>query len=245
MATYFGEVVFPSSRAFWDENEGEELTDELQELQININWLKDKPISMKKLILVEGEIIIGTDMKNFLKEGLCHDAKKICTIQDECNKELAVIYQVNEDLYVCIIARNFDTKLAGEFVIKISDILSISKSIYLITWRHVSQYKSANIPNVPSFLRCLYTKNASDLCKSHKEILEKPNIIYGVAAGILSFAQMMEYQSVLYVLYTDSFVLDSLAAEPLIEIFAEISNQDLHNITFIGKSFFNKGNLYI
>lgn len=30
MATYFGEVVFPSSRAFWDENEGEELTDELQ-----------------------------------------------------------------------------------------------------------------------------------------------------------------------------------------------------------------------
>lgn len=30
MATYFGEVVFPSSRAFWDENEGEELTDESQ-----------------------------------------------------------------------------------------------------------------------------------------------------------------------------------------------------------------------
>ncbi|KAL2728568.1 proteasome assembly chaperone 1 [Vespula squamosa] len=241
MATYFGEVVFPSSRAFWDENEGEELTDELQgELQVNINWLKDKPTSMKKFILVEGEIII-----DFLKEGLCHDAEKICIIQDECNKELATIYQVNEDLYVCIIPRNFDTKLAGEFVIKISEILSISKSIYLITWRHVSQYKSANIPNVPSFLRCLYTKSANDLCKLHKEILEKPNIIYGVAAGILSFAQMMEYQSVLYVLYTDSFVLDSIAAEPLIEVFAEISNQDLHNVTFVGKSFFNKGNLYI
>lgn len=56
---------------------------------------------------------------------------------------------------------------------------------------------------------------------------------------------MMEYQSVLHVLYTDSFVLDSIAAEPLIEIFAEISDQDLHNVTFIGKSFFNKGNLYI
>ncbi|KAF7394886.1 hypothetical protein HZH66_008060 [Vespula vulgaris] len=241
MATYFGEVVFPSSRAFWDENEGEELTDELQaELQVNINWLKDKPTSMKKFILVEGEIII-----DFLKEGLCHDAEEICIIQDKCNKELATIYQVNKDLYICIIPRNFDTKFAGEFVIKISEILSISKSIYLITWRHISQYKSGNIPNVPSFLRCLYTKDAKDLCKSHKEILEKPNIIYGVAAGILSFAQMMEYQSVLYVLYTDSFVLDSIAAEPLIEVFAEISNQDLHNVTFVGKNFFNKGNLYI
>lgn len=61
-----------------------------------------------------------TFISDFLKEGLCHDAKEICVIQDEHNKELAVIYQVNEDLYVCIIARNFDTKLAGEFVIKVS-----------------------------------------------------------------------------------------------------------------------------
>ncbi|KAI4487256.1 hypothetical protein M0804_005405 [Polistes exclamans] len=242
MATYFGEVVFPSSRAFWDEYEGEESIDELQdEPHINIIWLKDKPTSMKKFVLVEGEIII-----DFLKEFLCHDSEKICAIQNEHNKELAVIYQVNEeDLYICIIAPSFDTKIAGDFIIKISDILSICKSIYLISWRHVSHYKSANIPAVPSFLRCLYTKSGNNLCKSHKELLEQPNIIYGVAAGILSYAQMMDFQSVLYVLYTDTFVLDSIAAKPLIEIFAEISNQILHNISFAGKSFFNKGNLYM
>ncbi|KAI4500187.1 hypothetical protein M0802_004604 [Mischocyttarus mexicanus] len=241
MATYFGEVVFPSSRAFWDECEEEELIDELQEeLNINIKWLKDKPTSMKKFLLVEGEIII-----DFLKELLCHDTEKICVIQNEHNKEFAAIHQANEDLYICIIARNFDTKFAGDFVIKISDILSICESIYLISWKHISHYKSANIPAVPSFLRCLYTKSGSNLCKSHKEILERPNIIHGVAAGVLSYAQMMDFQSVLYVLYTDSFVLDSIAAKPLIEVFAEISNQILYNISFVGKNFFNKGNLYM
>lgn len=241
MATYFGEIVFPSSRAFWDEYDGEDLTDEFQETpKLNVKWLTNKPTCINQLILIEEEII--TD---FSKECLCHHSEEVCVIEDHNDKKLATIFQVNKDLYVCIVVPSFDTKCAGEFVIKIKDILSSSKEIYLITWRHISQYKSENVPNVPSFVRCLYTKTGSDLCKLHKEVLKQPNIIYGVAAGVLSYAQMMGLKSVLYVLYTDSFALDSKAAEPLIEIFAEITGQTLHNITFVGKSFFNKGNLYM
>ncbi|KAK2589240.1 hypothetical protein KPH14_002041 [Odynerus spinipes] len=241
MATYFGEVIFPSSRAFWDEYDGEDLSNELQEeVKLNVKWLQDKPTCINKLMLIEGDVI--TD---FSKECLCHDSEEVCIIEDHCNKKLVTIFQVNKDLYVCIVAPNFDIKLAGELVLNISDILSSSKSIYLITWRHVSQYKSENTPTVPSFIRCLYTKNESDLCKLHKDLLEQPNIIYGVAAGVLSYAEMMELPCVLYTLYTDGFILDSKAAEPLIEIFAEITGQTIHNITFVGKSLFNKGNLYM
>lgn len=240
MATSFGEVVLPSSRAFWDEYE-EELIDELEDVSvIDVVWLKDKPTSMKKFVLVEEKIII-----DFFEKFLCHGAEKICTIQNELNKELAGIHKVNEDLYICILAPWFDIKIAGEFVTKINDILLICKSIYLISWRYVSDYKSANIPAVPSFLRCLYTNSGKKLCKSHNKILEQPNIIYGVAGGILSFAQMMNLQSVLYVLYTDCFVLDSTAAKPLIEIFAEISSHLLYNISYAGRSYFDKGNLYM
>lgn len=54
----------------------------------------------------------------------------------------------------------------------------------------------------------------------------------------------MELPSVLYILYTDSFVLDSLSAEPLLKLFSAM-NCTLHDVTFSEKDFFNKGNLYM
>lgn len=59
----------------------------------------------------------------------------------------------------------------------------------------------------------------------------------------MSYAQIMELPSVVYVLYTDSFVLDSLSAEPLLKLLTNYTL--LHNVTFSGKDFFNKGNLYM
>lgn len=59
----------------------------------------------------------------------------------------------------------------------------------------------------------------------------------------MSYAQIMELPAVLYVLYTDSIVLDSLSAEPLLKLLANYA--PLHTVTFSGKNFFNKGNLYM
>lgn len=59
----------------------------------------------------------------------------------------------------------------------------------------------------------------------------------------MSYAQIMELPSVLYVLYTDSIVLDSLSAEPLLKLLANYA--PLHTVTFSEKNFFNKGNLYM
>lgn len=48
--------------------------------------------------------------------------------------------------------------------------------------RHVSQFQSTNIPEIPSFLRILATKNAN-VSKYKIEPLEQPNIVFGVGAG--------------------------------------------------------------
>ncbi|XP_015179817.1 PREDICTED: proteasome assembly chaperone 1 [Polistes dominula] len=241
MATYFGEVVFPSSRAFWDGYEEEESINELQEeSHINVTWIKDKPTSIKKLIVIEGEIIIDY-FKKFLKE----ESEKICVIQNENNKELGAIHHVSVDLCIFNISPSFDLKNAGEFVIKISDILSICECTYLIHWRHISHYKSAVIPHEHCFIRCLYKNNENNLCKSNRQMLEQPNIIHGVAAGILSYAQMMDYHSILYVLYSDNFVFDSEAAKQLMEIYEEINKENLDKLPQVEKNSFYKGNLYM
>ena len=149
-----------------------------------------------------------------------------------------------------------------------SDIVSTAKRTICITCHHISHFRTAKIPTVPSFLRMLATKNGGSVCSLKEPLLEQPNIVYGVTAGgwhlnntrlllrykfidkilfplsVLSYAEFMELPSVLYILYTDTFVLDSLSADPLLKLFSAM-DCIVHDVAFTGKNFFNKGNLYM
>ncbi|XP_017877855.1 proteasome assembly chaperone 1 [Ceratina calcarata] len=240
MASFFGEVVFPVSRAFWDdEDENGTSESSVKEPKFFVRWLKDKPSDIDTLIVIEGEMLI-----DFSKECLCQNSEEACFVEDDKQKKLCTIYQVNEEVYVCIVSSQFDVKFSGMLVEKMSDVISSVKNTICVTCRHMSQFKSKNVPEVPSFLRMLFTKNGQNVCKVKEPLLERPNIIYGVTAGVLSYAEFMELPAVLYVLYTDCFALDSLSAEPLLKLFAAV-NCKLHDVTFAGKDFFNKGNLYM
>ncbi|OAD56103.1 Proteasome assembly chaperone 1 [Eufriesea mexicana] len=240
MATFFGEVVFPVSRAFWDdEDESSTSGCAVNQPEFFVRWLEEKPSKIETLIVIEGEMLI-----DFSRGCLCPDLKEVCFVEDDKQKKMFTIYEVSGEVYLCIVTSSFDVKLSGKLVEKIGDIILSAKNTICITCRHISQFKSKNIPAVPSFLRMLTTKNGENICKWKEPLLEQPNIIYGVTAGVLSYAQIMELPSVLYVLYADSFVLDSLSAEPLLKLFAAM-NYTLHDVTFSGKDFFNKGNLYM
>lgn len=239
MASFFGEVVFPVSRAFWDDEDENKATDcSVNQPEFFVQWLKTKPSSIDTLIVIEGEMLI-----DFVKECLCPNSEEVCFVEDEKQKKIYTTYQVTNDIYLGIVSPHFDVKLSGKFVEKMGDIISSAKSIICITCCHISNFKKKDIPTVPSFLRMLTTKSGENICKSKEPYLEQPNIIYGVTAGVLSYAQIMELPSVLYVLYTDSIVLDSLSAEPLLKLLANYA--PLHTVTFSGKNFFNKGNLYM
>lgn len=68
------------------------------------------------------------------------------------------------------------------YLLQISDLLSSTESTISIVCRHVSQFQSTSIPETPSFLRILATKNAN-IAKCKIESLEQPNIVFGVGAG--------------------------------------------------------------
>ncbi|XP_043258101.1 proteasome assembly chaperone 1 [Colletes gigas] len=240
MVSFFGEVVFPVSRAFWDD-EDESTPNErtTNQPEFTVRWLKEKPARINTLIVVEGEMLL-----DFTKECLCQSSEEACLVEDENKKKMCIIYQVNDDVYLCIVSPRFNVKFSGKLVDKISDILLSANRTICITCRHVSQFKCNDTPNVPSFLRMLVSKNGESVCNLKETLLEQPNIVYGVTAGVLSYAEFMELPSVLYVLYADHFVLDSLSAEPLLKLFIAM-NCAMHDVTFTGKNFFNKGNLYI
>ena len=240
MASFFGEVVFPVSRAFWDDEEESGPTGQpIYQPEFFVRWLKEKPTQINKLIVIEGEILI-----DFSKESLGKNSKEVCFVEDDKQKKACTIYQINDEVYLCIVSEHFDVKFSSKLVDKMTDILSSVENTICITYRHISQFKNKNIPAVPSFLRMLVTKSGNNVCKLKEPFLEQPNIVYGVTAGVLSYAQFMELPAVLYVLYIDSFALDSASAEPLIKLFVAL-NCTLHDVSFAGKDFFNKGNLYM
>uniref|UniRef100_V9IL95 Proteasome assembly chaperone 1 n=1 Tax=Apis cerana TaxID=7461 RepID=V9IL95_APICE len=69
MATFFGEVVFPVSRAFWDEEDENRTIDySVNQFKLSIQWLKEKPLAIDTLIIVEGEMLIDFFKRMFVSK---------------------------------------------------------------------------------------------------------------------------------------------------------------------------------
>jgi len=239
MVSHFGEVVFPSSRAFWDdEDEYEPADNTLHCPKLSVRWLKPEPEHIQKLIVMEGDALIS-----FVEHGLCPIMEEACIIEDENHKRVSVIYHCDKQIYICLILPQFDTKNAGKFVNQIYDLLQSSESAISIVCCHRTQFQSTRIPETPSFLRILTTKTAT-VTNGGIESLEQPNIVFGVGAGVLSCAEFTGIPAKLYVVYIDSFVLDSKCAEPILHILTDEIPCKLQQLKF-AESPFSKGNLYM
>lgn len=240
MVSHFGEVIFPTSRAFWDDEDEYEPADNNIEHapKLYVRWLKIKPECIQKFIIMEGDPLIP-----FVEQCLCPKAEEACVIENENHKRVSVIYQIDKQIYVCIILSQFDTKNAGTLVNQIYDLLLSSESTISIVCRHISQFQSTSVPETASFLRILATKT-TDVTKCTIEPLEQPNIIFGVGAGALSYAELTGIPAKLYILYIDSFVLDSKCAEPILQVLTDEIPCRLQQPKF-AENLFSKGNLYM
>ncbi|XP_014489501.1 PREDICTED: uncharacterized protein LOC106752361 isoform X2 [Dinoponera quadriceps] len=240
MVSHFGEVVFPSSRAFWDDEDEYESAENLEDRPtLFLHWQKSKPEHIKKFIIIEGEPLIP-----FAEQCLCHKVEEACVIKNKNDKKVSAIYEMDKQLYLCIILPQFNTKDAGILINELFDLLLNTENTIAIVCRHISQFQSTNIPDDPSFLRILTAKNANDTSECKIETLEQPNIIFGVGAGVLSHAEFTNVSTKLYVLYMDGFVLDSKCAEPILKVLNNEIPGKLRHFKF-AENFFSKGNLYM
>ncbi|XP_024869805.1 proteasome assembly chaperone 1 [Temnothorax curvispinosus] len=239
MVSHFGEVIFPSSRAFWDDEDEYEPADNTEHCpKLYVRWLKTKPERMQKFIIVEGD-----PLRPFVEQCLCPKTEEACIVENENRRKVSVIYQIDKQIYMCIILPQFDTKNAGKLVNQMYDLLPSSESTISIVCRHVSQFISTTVPETPSFLRILATKT-TNVTKCQIEPLEQPNIVFGVGAGVLSYAELTGMPAKLYILYIDSFVLDSKCAEPILQVLTDEIPCKLRQPKF-AENPFSKGNLYM
>ncbi|XP_057333520.1 uncharacterized protein LOC130672795 [Microplitis mediator] len=233
MSSLFGEVVYPSSRAFWSEDD-----DDTQENDNSLIFkidLKNEISSIKTLIIVETDLL--TD---FIKDYVVNKSEVLGTVS-RSSTNVSTIYALTDDICVMLV-NAVDLASAGAFIDTISGLLEKAKNIIALTSNHVSQLKTPE-DNTPSFLRSLSTRQVKETVEDVPK-LKQPNIVSGVAAGAVSFAEVMNQSGTLFVLYLDSFSLDSSTASPLIKLLSSLTKNALPNFSPSFSSF-NKGNLYM
>ncbi|KAK0076261.1 hypothetical protein PV325_005677 [Microctonus aethiopoides] len=212
MATLFGEVVYPSSRAFWTEDEDDETSGNIESLPtFTVDYSSDAPAKIKNLIVTETHLIV-----DFTKEYITKNANQICTIKStiSSNNNPSKLYKVKDDLYVLIVCPDIDLTQAGDFVESISGLLQKCENIIAVTCNHISQLKTIEDIHGPAFMRTLCTRKFSNQQKITISTLKQPNIVSGVAAGVVAYAEIMDLSATLNVLYLDGFQLDSESAAP-------------------------------
>ncbi|XP_015122899.1 uncharacterized protein LOC107045226 [Diachasma alloeum] len=240
MADLFGEVVYPSSRAFWTEDDGENGEAGDDTVSFTIDWIETCPEKMKTLIIAETPLI-----KDFIEKCVIQDHKCICNIKSPNKKESSRIHQLPNDLFLCLVDPEVNLTIAGDFIEAISPILSKSENTIAITCNHVSQLKCGEKTPELSFMRSLSTRAVSEKQRKFFSVLSQPNIVAGVAAGAIAYAEVMDLPGTLAVLYLDGFELDSTSAEPLIKLFKELLSYDLKDFHVASSLFLEKGNLYM
>jgi hypothetical protein len=101
-----------------------------------VYWSKPKPKCIQKLIVIEGDPLIRNIcivfksptnfyvfncyiqcfISAFVEQCLCPKMEEACIIENEKRKKVSVIYQIDKQIYICIILPQFDTKNAGKFI---------------------------------------------------------------------------------------------------------------------------------
>ncbi|XP_034946340.1 uncharacterized protein PSMG1 [Chelonus insularis] len=242
MSMSFGEVVYPSSRAFWTEEDDEndnQSTENLTKL-FTVEWSEDIPQQINTLIVIETSLIV-----DFMKDYVSKNAKEVCQIKSSSSKHPSKLYKASNNSFICLVSPDVELAQAGDFVDTASEILKKAKNIIAITSSHITQLKNIENRNISTYLISLYTRKATNDVKNSISMPKQPSIVPGVGAGVVAYAEVMDQSASLNILYLDGYELDSNSASPLTKLFAEVTKHELPELK-CGKPFiFNKGNLYM
>lgn len=58
----------------------------------------------------------------FAQQCLCREAEEMCVIEDADNKKISAIYEIDKEIYLCIILPRFNTKDAGTLINEVNTL---------------------------------------------------------------------------------------------------------------------------
>uniref|UniRef100_A0A182P707 Proteasome assembly chaperone 1 n=1 Tax=Anopheles epiroticus TaxID=199890 RepID=A0A182P707_9DIPT len=222
MSLNFGEIVEPSTRAFWDDYD-EEVADEENTFATSLEWiwyhdqeeLTDEQEMQKTLaspfrfVIVEGQKV-GGFIGKVLQDGQC---KPICQLS--CGT-VSVFHLPDEKLLLCV-SEELEPNLFGAIAQKLSRWVEAAETVSTVSLQPAVLYKglAEHEQEKVCFIKAL---GSVETFLADIGPLEAPNVITGVAAGVASYRKFSGKQSVVYGCYLDSVILDSVSSAPILRL---------------------------
>jgi len=209
MCSFFGEVNIPSSRAFWDDCDEEEIESmpAAKNLQLTLEETsQDENILESELFL----ILEGRNIEDFSEKTVLKNAKKIGTIPTEKTKS-ALYYNPEKKTLIAVLHE--DLTNSGEITGLLLSYAKKAKNVITFSFRKKTEYKSENFQQVKDTITFLRGINSR---LTYIKELETPNFISGVSAGIATWRENERLSVSSYVAYTDASGLDSVSTKPIL-----------------------------
>jgi len=228
MATFFGEILPISSRAFEDEddeydeplNQGEPVLLLSKKVKVELEKTVDKKIPCENLIIAVGqeanaftEVYVKT-FKYELIGGIFTQItdEDACTLlQTAPTDKTCFLYRCHSNPNILVVQSLRDVTMEQSFdwaKLLCSSIHLDKAYIALLSSTNTGGYCSDTTPSEldTPFLRALKTDKflGVPVCP----ILEQPNMLTGLPAQLMTFFQVHQYKAVAYICYKDSRYAD-------------------------------------
>uniref|UniRef100_A0A0A9YU54 Proteasome assembly chaperone 1 n=2 Tax=Lygus hesperus TaxID=30085 RepID=A0A0A9YU54_LYGHE len=238
MATFFGEVILPSSRVFFDDSDDEE--DGSPATHGNSLEVKELvPGSLgaecNVLIISEGNVARGFSDNHLIGE----EAQVLAEVQLPLNQQMdtdfparrkaaepTLLYKLKNSTYLLDVSSSIDILLSNNLTLSIESVLRSAKKIVVLCNRPTADYRCDSINSLPSaFLRVLKTSSWTD--PLDQRTLEQPNFVSGLPASIVSWCEATNKPCVAAICYTDTDKAETVTVSPLHNFFKS-SNLSQH-----------------
>lgn len=215
----FGEILEPSSRAFWDDFDDElEGPDFHSKFLANVEWIwltenNILPINIKIQLLV---VIEGTGIRDFIKSTILKDLRPI-GISKNANIHAYYLLELKQ---MILFSEENDLNFSGKLTEFIQPFIEKAEHVITFSLQSKVQYKGDDLESVQNEITFLRGINS----KLHyiKE-LNAPNFITGISAGVASLRYIKKLSITSYIGYTDpGSDLDGISVQPILKLFQDI-----------------------
>ncbi|KXJ71821.1 uncharacterized protein LOC109432401 [Aedes albopictus] len=214
MSLNFGEIVEPSTRAFWDDyDEGDEDLAPLQPLEwewLNEDNVEQKLDNIKRLLILEGPGISG-----FAGTAVLKGRSPICQLN---SGTVSIYYDAEKGSLVCV-SEEKDLNAFGRITEKLAKWLEVADEVVAVSFQPSVMHKGTSGSDAEEV--CFIRSINGQLSQIPK--LDAPNVVTGLAGGALSYRKFKDQTASVYVCYLDSCVLDSISAKPILRLLKALS----------------------
>ncbi|BES92830.1 Hypothetical protein NTJ_05641 [Nesidiocoris tenuis] len=227
MCSFFGEIVFPSSRVFFDDSDDEEGAPENPRSPLEIKeQLQGSSFDAEcnLLIISEGNVARGFTDAHLIGPSVKAIARIVrsdpqISSSTRRTEEASTLYQLNETTRLLDVSSSVDILLSNNLTVLLQPVLKSTKKIVVLCSRLTVDYRCDSINNLPNaFIRTL--KSSSWREPVVYRTAEQPNFVSGFPASVASWSETMKKPCLVAVCYSDTDRAEKTTVGPFLELFA-------------------------